>query len=343
MRPARPLTAGASAGSAPGTTSSRTPGSRPSSASAASSTSASAGSAVKEVDGRVGGLDAGGLGAGDAAAVVGADGPEDARLEERLAGEDLAGVGVVDAEALALELGARGADGVLARDVVELLLAEGQGHDELAEVVEQAAEVGGLDVGAGALGQGAGDGGHLAGVHVQQPARRTAGARRELEEAADGRLEGEAPDADAADERDGLAHGLGADGARARGGVGEAQDVGGEPGVGLDRGDELVGVGLGVAGELADAAQGTIEDRQLADAPDGVLQLGVDRWGVFGRRGHRPSPIVGSSAQELSGGRRGATVSRAGGRAGGAQRWAAGRTPGCRRRRPCGPSRASSR
>ena len=264
------------------------------------------GKAVEEVDGRVGGLDAGCLGAGHAAAVVGADRLEDARLEERLAGEDLAGVGVVDAEALALELGARGADGVLARDGVELLLAEGQGHDELAQVVQQAAEMGGLDIGAGALGQGAGDGGHLAGVHVQQPARRTARAGRELEEAADGGFEGQTPDADAADEGDGLAHGLSAHGARARGGVGEAQDVGGEPGVGLDRGDELVGVGLGIARQVADAAQGTIEHRQLADAPDGVLQLGVDRWGVFGRRVHRPSPIFGSSAQELSGGRRGA-------------------------------------
>ena len=185
---------------------------------------------------------------------------------------------------------------MLAGDGVELLLAEGQGHDELAEVVQQAAEVRGLDVGAGALGQGAGDGGHLAGVHVQQPARRTAGARRELEEAADGGLEGEAPDADAADEGDGLAHGLRADGARARGGVGEAQDVGREPGIGLDRGDELVGVGLGVAGELADASQGAIEHRQLADAPDGVLQLGVDDRGVFGRGVHRPAPIVGSSS-----------------------------------------------
>jgi hypothetical protein len=198
------------------------------------------------------------------------------------------------------------ADGVLARDGVELLLAEGQGHDELAEVVQEAAEVSGLDVGAGALGQGAGDGGHLAGMHVQQPARCSAGARRELEEPADGGLEGETPDVDAADEGDGLAHGLRADGARARGGVGEAQDVGGEPGIGLDRGDELVGVGLGVAGEVSDASQGAVEDRQLADAPDGVLQGGVDRGGVLRRRKHRPPPIFGSADQELSGGRRGA-------------------------------------
>ena len=234
MRPARPLTAGASAGSATGTTSSRTLDVEAQLGERGVEHVGVGGKAVEEVDGRVGGLDAGRLRAGHAAAVVGADGLEHARLEERLAGEDLAGVGVVDAEALALELGARGADGVLAGDGVELLLAEGQGHDELAEVVQQAAEVGGLDVGAGALGQGAGDGGHLAGVHVQQPARRAAGAGRELEEAADGGLEGETPDADAADEGDGLAHGLRADGARARGGVGEAQDVGGEPGVGLD-------------------------------------------------------------------------------------------------------------
>ena len=132
IRPARPLTAGASAGSAAGTTSSRT-GSRPSSARAASSTPASAGvvgggrrrwrPARRRPRGGRGG-------ARDAAA--GWEPIEDPRLEERLAGEDLAGVGVVDAEALALELGAGGADGVLARDVVERLLAEGQWHDELA-------------------------------------------------------------------------------------------------------------------------------------------------------------------------------------------------------------------
>ena len=257
----------------------------------------SAWSVVKEVDGGVGGLHAGGLGAGDAAAVVGADGAEDPRFEERLAGEDLAGVGVVDAEALALELERTGgAHGVLARDVIERLLAEGEWHDELAEVVQQAAEVGGLDVGARAIRQGAGDGGHLARVHVQLPARRAAGARRQLEEAADRRLEGEAPDADAPDERDGLAYGLGAHGPRARGGVGEAQDVGGEPGVGLERCDELVGVGLGVSGELTHAPQGTVEDRQLADAPDRVLKASVDRWGVLGRGLHRPARIVGRSA-----------------------------------------------
>ena len=103
------------------------------------------------------------------------------------------------------------------------------------------------------------------------------------------------PTLDAADEGDGLADGLGADGARARGGVGEAQDVGGEPGVGLERGDELVGVGLGVAGELADAPQGAIEDRQLADAPDGVLQARVDAMGNVGARG--ASSCTGSSAE----------------------------------------------
>ena len=185
---------------------------------------------------------------------------------------------------------APGADRVLAGDRVELGLAEGQGHHELAEVVQQAGQVRSLAVGAGALGQGARDGGHLTGVHVQQPARGAAGARGQLEEAADGGLEREAPDAHAADEVDGLADGLGADGARARGGVGEAQDVGGESGIGLERGDELAGVGLGVAGELADASQRAIEHRQLADALDGVLQLRVDGRGMSGRGEHRPGP-----------------------------------------------------
>ena len=137
----------------------------------------------------------------------------------------------------------------------------------------------------------------LAGVHVQEPARRAAGARSELEEAAHGGLEGEAPDADAADERDGLADGLGADRTRAGGGVGEAQDVGGEPGIGLERGDQLVGVGLGVGGELADAPQGAVEHRQLADAADGVLEPCVDGRGVFGARG--ASSCTRSSAATL--------------------------------------------
>ena len=98
------------------------------------------------------------------------------------------------------------------------------------------------------------------------------------------------------------------------------------------RGDELVGVGLGIAGELADASQGTIEHRQLADAPDGVLQLRRRRWGVLGRGEHRPGPIVGRKAQELSGRapRRTAAgpVERAGGRRSALRRLE--RTPGCR-------------
>jgi hypothetical protein len=82
--------------------------------------------------------------------------------------------------------------------------------------VEETGEVRRLGVGSGALGQGAGNGGHLAGVDVQEPARGATGARCELEEAAHGGLEREAPDAHATDEGDRLADGLGADGTRAR-------------------------------------------------------------------------------------------------------------------------------
>ena len=103
MRPARPLTVGASEGSATGTTSSRTAGVEAQLGERGVEHLGVGVEVVQEVDGRVGGLHAGRLRAGDAAAVVGADGVEDARLEERLAGEDLAGVGVVDAEALALQ------------------------------------------------------------------------------------------------------------------------------------------------------------------------------------------------------------------------------------------------
>jgi hypothetical protein len=272
-------------------------------------------------------------------------------------GEDLAGVRVVDAEALALELGARDADRVLAGDVVELGLAEGQGHHELAEVVQEAGEVRGLGVGAGALGEGAGDRGHLARVDVQEPPRGAAGAGRELEEAADRGLDGEAPDADAPDEVHRLAQGLRPDRPRAGSGVGESQDVGGQARIGLERGDELVGVGLGVGGELADAVQRTIEHRELADARDRVLQACVDRRGVSVRGLHRPGTIVGSPARELSGRAPAATARRAWG----AARRAGSRAPlgrhgplaglsaaaGCRRARrrcpACGRSRASSR
>ena len=156
--------------------------------------------------------------------------------------------------------------------------------------MQQTGQVRRLGVGSGALGQRARDSGHLAGVHVQQSARGAARARCELEEAAHGSLEGEAPDAHAADEVDGLADGLGAHGARARGGVGEAQDVGRQPGIGLERGDELARVGLGIARELADASQRAIEHRQLADALDGILQLRVDGRGMWGRGEHRPGP-----------------------------------------------------
>src|SRR5262249_32255320 len=98
--------------------------------------------------------------------------------------------------------------------------------------------------------------------------------RGELEEAAHGGLDGQAPGAHAPDEVDGLAQRLRADRARAGRGVGEAQDVGGEAGVGLQRGDELVGVGLGVRGEVADAGQGTVQHRELADPRDRILQAG---------------------------------------------------------------------
>jgi hypothetical protein len=125
---------------------------------------------VEQVHGDVGGVHARGLGARHAAAVVRADGGEDACLQERLAGEDLAGVRVIDTEALALEVGPRHAAGVPVGDGVELVLAGGQGHDELAEIVEETSQVRGVGVGAGPAREGAGDGGHLAGVDVQQPA-----------------------------------------------------------------------------------------------------------------------------------------------------------------------------
>ena len=126
---------------------------------------------------------------------MGADGVEDARLEERLAGEDLAGVGMVDPEALALQERAAGADRVLAGDRVELRFAEGERHDELAEVVEQAGEVRRLGVGPARSARAPATAATWLAWTCSSPREAPPVPGRELEEAAHGGLEGEAPDA----------------------------------------------------------------------------------------------------------------------------------------------------
>jgi hypothetical protein len=94
--------------------------------------------------------------------VVEGDDLLDRRLDLRGAGDQRAGGGVVDAQQLALGGGALGAGLVLGGDPVQRIGPEGQRHDQLADVVQQPAEVRDVGVGAGALGdalRGAGDGG----------------------------------------------------------------------------------------------------------------------------------------------------------------------------------------
>jgi hypothetical protein len=57
-------------------------------------------------------------------------------------------------------------------------------------------------------------------------------------------------------------------------GVREAQQVGGDVGVGLQRLDELVRRGVGVVGQRADADQRLVEDGELAETLDAGVQTG---------------------------------------------------------------------
>ena len=119
----------------------------------------------------VGHLDAGGLvgragEAGRAAVVVG-DRAGDVVVGLGQADQQRAGGGVVEAEQLALEFGARRAVGRLGGDVLDRLDAERGRHQELADVVQEAAEVRRVGVGAAQVGGRGGVGGDGDGVHVE--------------------------------------------------------------------------------------------------------------------------------------------------------------------------------
>ena len=206
------------------------------------------------------------------AAVVEGDHGLDRVLDLRGAGDERAGGGVVDAEPLALGGGARGAGRVLGGDRVERLGAERERHHELADVVQQPAQVGDVDVGAGALGDRLRDARDGGGVQVQVADRAAAVAGRALEEAVGGGLDRELGDRLAAHERDGGADAAGAQRPRAGGRVGVAQQVGGQALVGLQRGDHVADPGVLALGDRLDAADRRAEHGQPAEALDGVRE-----------------------------------------------------------------------
>ena len=153
--------------------------------------------------------DRGGIGrAQRLAAVVPADGLDDGRGGAGAGGQGGACGGVVDAEARALVEGAHGAARMLAGDGVDLVLAEGQRQDELAEVVEEARQVAVAGHAAAGLGDGAARRGHRQGVQVHLAAHDGAVAGHRLEEAVGAGLQGELADAQPADHDDRLAHAL---------------------------------------------------------------------------------------------------------------------------------------
>nr|WP_228430952.1 hypothetical protein [Baekduia soli] len=225
--------------------------------------------AVEQGHGGVGGLDAEGDGVvGGVGRVVGADGTGDVGVEARVGGEERAGLAVVDAELLALGTDAQRARGGVDRQGVDPVGAEGGREDELAEVVQEAGQVGGAGVDAGATGHLGRAGGDLDGMDVQLAARDAAGAGGLLEEVADGGLHGQAADRAAADERDGLVERRGADGPRVHRRVGVAQDVDREVGVLLEGRDDVGRGGGRVLGDLADLDDAAPEHGQLAQIRD---------------------------------------------------------------------------
>ena len=120
--------------------------------------------------------------------MVPGDGRDDLGGDAPALGQQRAGQRVVDAEALALELDLLGAVAADRGDLVARLGAEGDRQQQLAHVVQQAAEVRPVAVGTDLLGGGGGDRGDGDGVHVQLAAG-AASARRALEEAVGGGLQ----------------------------------------------------------------------------------------------------------------------------------------------------------
>jgi hypothetical protein len=129
-------------------------------------------------------------------------------------------------------------------------------------------------------------------VHLADGAAGVAG--RALEEAEGRGLEREARDRQAPDERHGRADRVHAQRSRAGGGVGVAQQVGGEALVGFEHGDHLPDARLVAAGQLAHAAHRGAEHGQASEVLDGAKQARV-RLDVIGGVGRHVSSIAGSA------------------------------------------------
>jgi hypothetical protein len=213
------------------------------------------------------------------AAVVEGDRALDRLLDLRRGGDERAGGGVVDAEALALGAGAHRAGGMLGRDRVERRGAERQRHDELADVVQQAAQMGDVDVGTRALGDRLGAARYGGGVQVQMPDRAPAVAGGALEEAERGRLDRELRDRLAADEGHRGADAAGAQRPGAGGGVRVAQQVRGEALIGLQRRDHVADAGVLALGDRLHAADRGAQYGQPPELGDRGQQALLRRYG----------------------------------------------------------------
>ena len=107
-------------------------------------------------------------------------------------------------------------------------------------------------------------------VQVQVADRAAAVAGGAREEAVGGGLDGELGDRLAADERDRGTDAAGAQRARAGGGVGVAQQVGGQALIGLEGGDHVANAGILALGDRLDAAHRRAEHGEPAELFDGV-------------------------------------------------------------------------
>ena len=166
---------------------------------------------------------------------------------------------VVDAEAVALKLGALAAGRRAAGDLVELLLAESHREHELSDIVQQRGQMNGVDRRNHAL-RGAGRNGRRGhSVHVHLPARGRPSAGDALQKAVGRRLEREARNRAAAGQYHRLTDCPGADRARRSRGVGEAQQVGRERLVALDRAHDRVCRNVGVLSEAPNLEHGALQ------------------------------------------------------------------------------------
>ena len=153
-------------------------------------------------------------------------------------------------------------------DLIRGLLAEGERHHQLAAVVQQPREV--RKIGRDRQHRGGRGGNPRDGdrVHVHLPPRHAAVAGRGFEEAEGDRLEAELAGGLSPDHHHRLTHGLGLDRAADVGGVGVAQQVHRQRGIGLERRDEVAELALLILGEREHALDRAIHHGQPAALGD---------------------------------------------------------------------------